>query len=470
MLLATAIAMAGSGLPAWLVLVGTSTVFAAGGLATGVLTPSLFSLLPLRLLGLLENDLLQALPLYVLVGALLNRLPLMDTLFRVALHLLRRSAAAPHLAGMALGTLLAPMNGSVGASVTMLSRAVAQRLDAQHVPAERSAALVCSASTMGVVVPPSLVLILLGDAMMRAHTEAVNATGQMVRIINTQDIFHGALLPAVALLLLFLGLTWWQNRGPAPAAAAPAPVPSRSDWALALASLACILALLGAVTLGYLYAVEGAASFGLLLMLFGAASRSLSLPVGRAILHDTLATSGALFALLVAATSYTLVLRAFGTDVWVQDFLHKLPGGAATALAVVMLMLVLSAFILDAFEIIFVIIPIAMPPLLVLLPDAVWVGVLALLVLQLSFLLPPFGYAILMVGNVLQRRLSVRQLSRALLPYLLAQAAVIAAVLAWPQLVWQAQEPAAASAPALSEQEVQQLLEQQRLDSENEKP
>ena len=466
MLLATAIAMATSGLPAWVVLVGTATLFSLGGLLTGALALPLLYALPLRLLGLLEHDLLQALPLYVLAGALLNRLPLMDILFRVALRLLHRTPAAPYLAGMGLGALLAPMNGSVGASISMLSRAVGQRLAAQGVAAERSAALVCSASTLGVVVPPSLVLILLGDAMMRAHTEAVNSTGQMVRILNTQDVFHGALGPAAALALLFGAVTWWRNRGAAPEPIGPAPAVSRKDWLLAMASVAGILALLVSVTLGYLYAVEGAATGTLVLLLGGLASGSLTRPVFKAILQDTLAISGSLFALLVAATSYTLVLRGFGTDVWMADALQHLPGGAWAATCVSLLVLLLSAFILDALEIIFVIIPITMPPLLVLVPDATWVAVLALLVLQMGFLLPPFGYAILMAGSVLRQRLSMRALSRALWPYLLVQAAVIAAVLLWPQLVWHGDN--ASTEPQLSEQEVQQLLEQQRLDSEKE--
>ncbi|APW36879.1 hypothetical protein RD110_06460 [Rhodoferax koreense] len=473
MLLATALLMAVSGLPAWTVLVGTAMAFAVGGMVLGLWPAQLFFALPLRLLGLLEHDLLQALPLYVLIGALLNRLPLTDILFRVALRLMRRTAAAPYLAGLGLGTLLAPMNGSVGASITMLSRAMGRRLGARGIPAESGAALICTASTVGVVVPPSLVLILLGDAMMRAHTEAVNTAARAALIVNTQDIFLGALRPAAAMLVLFMVATWWRHRGVSPAESAAASTatptgpasPSRADWAIAVGAVACILALLTGVTLGYLYAVEGAATGALALCGFGLATGTLTRSVGRQVLQDTLAITGALFALLMAATTYTLVLRALGTDVWIGDLLRSLPGGGSAALAAVLGMLVLSAFVLDAFEIIFVIVPIAMPPLLVLVPDAAWVAVLALLVLQMGFLLPPFGYAILMVGHLLPGRLSTRRLSRALAPYLLVQAAVIAAVWCWPALVWQPRSAAvAAEAAPLSEEEVQKLFDQQRLE------
>src|SRR6185295_8370652 len=212
MLLAVAVALLATGLPAYAVLMGVSVLFGVFGLALGGLDFGLLTALPGRIIGLLENDLLQALPLYDLMGSLLNRLPLADRLFRCGVALGGKSSAAPALATLGLGALLAPMNGSVGASVAMLSRSVAPKLDARGVPAAQSTALVCVASTLGVVIPPSLVLILLGDAMMRAHTEAANVTKAMVRIVNTQDIFRGALVPAALFLALCLIVAWAMGR------------------------------------------------------------------------------------------------------------------------------------------------------------------------------------------------------------------------------------------------------------------
>ncbi len=159
MLLAVAAVLLGTGLPAFAVLMGVSVLFGAVGLATGGLEWALLTALPSRIIGLLENDLLQALPLYVFMGALLNRLPLADRLFRCGVPLGGRSTASPALATLGLGAMLAPMNGSVGASVAMLSRSVAPKLAQRGVPAAESTALVCVASTLGVVIPPSLVLI-----------------------------------------------------------------------------------------------------------------------------------------------------------------------------------------------------------------------------------------------------------------------------------------------------------------------
>lgn len=463
MLLALAVLMITTGLPAWIVLIGVSLAFAAGGLATDLLSLPLLTALPARLIGLLEHDLLQALPLYVLMGALLNRLPLAETLFRAGCRALGGTRAAASMAGLGLGVLLAPMNGSVGASVSMLSRTVMPRLDDSGMSAERSASVVCIASTLGVVVPPSLVLILLGDAMLRAHTEAINATGVAVRVINTQDVFRGALIPATILLLLCVLVAWWQNRGKADATHITRTLTvSRRDWVVAGITTVVIAALLTSVTLGYLYAVEAAATGGMALLLFGAATRTLRMPVLRQVLRDTMALTGALFALLIGANTFTLILRAYGTDRWVAGLLGSMDGGEQTVLLVVLLTLGVCALVLDAFEMIFVVIPVVLPPLLMRVPDATWVAVLTLLILQSSFLLPPFGYAVLMVRHA--RPLISGKLTRALLPFLAAQLTVLFLVIAFPAIVYRdvpIQPPVTDTSPAGSSVDLEKLLQNQ---------
>ncbi len=464
MLAAVAVALIATGLPAWIVLIGVAVAFSAAGLFVGAFTLPILTAVPARILGLLENDLLQALPLYVLMGALLNHLPLAQTLFRATSRALQRSGAGTALAGLGLGVLLAPMNGSVGASVATLGRTVFPRLDAAGMPAEKSAALICVASTLGVVVPPSLVLILLSDAMMRAHTEALNATGAAVRIINTQDVFLGALVPAAILLAMYVVVTLGIRQRKTKIDATVAPRPAAREWATAAATAAFVAGLLIAVTLGYLYAVEAAAAGGVVLVLFGLATRTLTRSVLGEVLRDTMAVTGALFALLVGATVFTLILRAYGTDRWVADALVHLPGGAPATLAVVLASLALCALVLDAFEMIFVVIPIVMPPLLTQIGDATWVAVLTLLILQASFLTPPFGYAVLMVRNSVRRALSARGLALALAPYLAAQLAVLALTLAWPALVWHRNPSdlrSATPAASTSEDEQRRALERQ---------
>jgi len=429
-----------TGLPAAVVLVAVATLGAILGIASGTIEPATLGALSTRLINLFENDLLQALPLYVTMGLLLDRLPVADALYRTSNAILPRKPAAPLVSGMLLGALLGPMNGSVGASVLGLSRVVAPRLAAEGIPAANRQALVAVASTLGVLVPPSLVLILLSDAMLSAHTIAVTTTGRSDRVINTQDIFHAALLPGGLFLVLCLGLSWIAGRN---AAHLPAREKLRAGEALlAAVALALLILLLGGVTFGYFYAVEAAAMGAFTMLLTGLGTGRLRLEALNKLLGDAIALTGALFALLLAATTFTMVLRLLGTADLVGRIVSSIPGGDITAVAIVLALIGISAFVLDAFEIIFVIVPIVIPPLLIRVADARWVAVLVLLTLQASFLLPPFGYALMMVRGVLKEPVAFRAMLRALAPFLAAQWLLLLVVLAFPQLTHTGQSPA----------------------------
>ena len=448
-----------TGLPAAFVLITVAALGALLGVATDTIPPALLTALPNRLINLLENDLLQALPLYVTMGLLLGRLPIADALYRSGNTLLPKSPSAPLVSGMALGGLLGPMNGSVGASVLGLARVVAPRLTAEGInPATRDA-IIAVASTLGVVVPPSLVLLLLSDAMLNAHTIAVTTTGRADRVINTQDIFHAA-LPAAGIFLTACGvLAWLIGRGQPHNAKRERATPQQ--MALAAIALVALLVLLGGVAVGYFYAVEAAAMGAFTLLCAGLLTGRLRGAVLRELLHDAIAITGALFALLIAATTFTLVLRLLGTDRLVNNLVASIPGGDVVPVAVVLAVIGLCAFVLDAFEIIFVIVPIVTPPLLVRVADARWVAVLVLLTLQSSFLLPPFGYALMMVRGAVKPPAPFRPFVKALMPFLLAQWLLLLVVLMVPALVHigeNREDSARPAAGTLSPEEIDKRL------------
>ncbi|MEY4911184.1 MAG: hypothetical protein RL761_847 [Pseudomonadota bacterium] len=441
-----------TGLPVWALLIGVSSGFTMLGLLTGSLDFNTLSALPLRLVGLLENDLLQALPLYVFIGILLQRLSVADALFAVLSRW-----ANPALAVLGVGALIAPMNGSVASSAMLLSRLLAPRLE--HLNVARATALISIAATIGVVVPPSLVLILLGDAMMRAHTEETNLPGFVntaldnPNIINTQAVFNAALLPGLAVLLLWAGVAWWQSHASVTDAArvtetTTKPICETADktphqTSIALLSASVILLLLTGVFTGKLFAVEAAATGGLLLIIATLLTRALNRSQWRSVLNDTLQLSGALMALLVGATVFSLIFRLFGTDRWLTAALLSSPFSPLVTAAGVLLLVALCAWVLDAFEMIFVVIPIVAPPLIAMLGDAQQSAVLLLLVLQLSFLIPPMGYAVMIARSQSSTGwLPMRQLLPALLPFVTMQLAVLVLVFAVPQAVHQLDSPA----------------------------
>lgn len=459
MLLAVAVLVVATGLPVWALLIGVAWVSALAGWFTGIVDASVLTAVGPRIVNLLEHDLLQALPLYVFVGVLLERLAVADALFASGERLFRATGAGAPLSALAVGTLVAPMNGSVASSSALLSRLVAPRL--KHRPAPGAMALISVAATIGVVVPPSLVLILLGDAMLRAHTEASNLPGFVLngRIINTQDVLHAALPPAAIVLVLWAFAAWVQGRGAA--RESQRPLNSR-ELVLAITTTAAILFLLGGVFLGRLFAVEAAAAGGCVLAAGTVITRSLDATQWKAVLEDTLALSGALFALLVGATTFSLVFRLFGTDRWLAETVLASPFPAGTTAALVLLLVGLCACALDAFEMIFVVIPIVAPLLILQLGDAQQVAVLLLFVLQLGFLLPPLGYAVLMTrARSGLGRVGNAALLKALAPFLAAQIAVGVLVFAWPRLthLLDADVPLT-NAPAASDADIVKQMEE----------
>ena len=260
---------------------------------------------------------------------------------------------------------------------------------------------------------------------------------QLLKVMPWHWIFAMVSIPGL-LVAWLLG-----RRGPAPLQQER---PRWSEWLTAGIAAAFVVGLLAGVAAGYFYAVEAAAMGGTALLLFGLLTGGLGGGAFRAVLHDTMAVSGALFALFVAATTFTLVFRAFGSDRLLDAWVSHVPGGATGAAITVLVVFALSALVLDAFEIVFVIVPIVMPPVLTRAPDAVWISVLALLALQASFLVPPNGYAVMMARGALAEKAPVRQVTRALAPYLAAQLLVLALVVLLPSLAHLAQ-PKGADAP-----------------------
>lgn len=428
------------------------------GLALGWIDPQLLWALPLRLSGLLEHDLLQALLLYALVGATLREMGLAETWIAAVRRRLGEGSLASALAVLGFAALSAPMNGSVAASLGMLRHGAETALAAW--PRPRATALLAAASTLGLLLPPSLVLLLCGEAMMRAHTEALGQLGStagLARVMNNQDLLAAAWRPALLVLLGFALVAGLSRPHTSPAAARPR---TGLGGALPWVFSAGVLLMLLGVARGWWLAVEGAALAAALLLGHGLCSGRLR---GRmaALLSQALQTAGMLFGLLLAASSFTWLLRALGSDVWLQRELlaHSLGGPAAT-LSLALLVLLLCSLVLDAFELIFLILPLLMPVLLQQQAHAPWVAVLALLILQLGYLLPPLGYALLAArSGPGAEDLSLARLAPAVLPYTAVLILVLCAVLCWPQAL--CGPPPRLETPALDEaQALDELLRQ----------
>ncbi|MCH7341985.1 TRAP transporter large permease subunit [Pelomonas sp. CA6] len=449
--------------PVYAALIACSVWGGAAGMLLGWVEPGLVQALPIRLSGLLEHDLLQALLLYALLGAGLRELGLAQAWIAAVARRLGGGPRASALAVLGFAALSAPMNGSVAASLAMLRRGAGPALAGW--PPARASALLAAASTLGLLLPPSLVLLLCSDAMMRAHTEALGRLGAsagLARVMNNQDLLWAAWRPA-GLVLLGFALLILLRRPAARASPDPRQHAATTAWQ-PLAFTLLVLLMLAGVVQGWWLAVEAAAMSGCALLAAGIAGGALKGRL-RALLAQAMQTAGLLFGLLVGATSFTWLLRALGSDAWLQRALEASPWGPGATLALALAVLLLCGLVLDAFELIFLVLPLLMPPLLTQQPHAPWVAVLALLVLQLGYLLPPLGYALLAVRGQAADRADteapppLHALAREAAPYAAVIAMVLAAVLAWPQAL--CGPPPRLDAPTLSDEEaMQELLRQ----------
>jgi tripartite ATP-independent transporter DctM subunit len=449
------------GFPVAFTLVGTAIVMAAIGAQLGVFDFHLLSALPLRVVGLMENDLLQAVPLFLYLGVVLERTTLAADLLEGLSGLFGRRAGGIGIASFIIGALFAPMTGGVGVTVLTIGLlALPSMLNAGY-DKRLASGIVCSAGTLGTILPPSIVLILLASFMQSATVEAQLARGEIVvNPLTLDDVYLGALGPAALVLGLGIGyvalVAYFQPwRCPPSSAVLAHPPPFRSLTVRLFIPLGLIVLLLGAIITGMMYTVEAAASGAIGATLYALARRQLTLHRLAETVQSVMKLTGMVFMLLIGATTFSLVFRGFSGDLYVTHLLSSLPGGTLGPVALVMAVCFGLGFFLDALEIIFLVIPISMPPLLFLGADPVWLAVLTAINLQTSFLHPPFGFALFFMRSVAPRSISTGDIYWGVVPFICVQLIVLALVWIQPDIVtfvpaaWNG-APGAAPGPAPS--------------------
>jgi tripartite ATP-independent transporter DctM subunit len=438
---AIAFALLMLGFPVAFTLVGTAILMAALGSLLGVFDFHLLSALPLRVIGLMENDLLQAVPLFLYLGVVLERSTLAADLLEGMGGLFGARAGGIGIASIIIGALFAPMTGAVGATVLTIGLLALPSMLGAGYDKRLASGIVCSAGTLGTILPPSIVLILLASFMQSATVEAQLARGEtVVNPLTIENLYLGAFGPGV--LVLGLGVAYValvayfrpERCPPAPAVLAHPPSFGALIFRL-FVPLALIVALLGAIITGMMYTVEAAATGAIGATLYALARRQLTLRRLAETVQSVMKLTAMVFMLLIGATTFSLVFRGFSGDVYVTHLLSSLPGGTVGPVAVVMAVCFGLGFFLDALEIIFLVVPIAMPPLLFLGADPVWLAVLTAINLQTSFLHPPFGFALFFMRSVAPKSISTGDIYWGAVPFIFVQLIVLALVWAQPAMV-----------------------------------
>jgi len=410
------------GYPVAFTLGGVAMVFGYVGLGL-----DFFNLLPLRLWGIMTNFTLLAVPLFVFMGVTLERSGLAEDLLETMALLFGGIRGGMAVSVVVVGALLAASTGIVGATVVTMGLLALPTMLKRNYQPELATGVISSAGTLGQIIPPSIILVLLGDIMN----------------VSVGDLFIAAVIPGVALVLMYM--LWIVIVAAARPGLAPA-IPTEERAAISRGQLAgrvvkalippalLIVAVLGSIFFGISSPTESAAMGGMGAIALTAANGRLSLGVLIETMRSTTRLTCMIFIIFVGATTFGLVFRGLGGDEIVREFIERVPYGANGALVMVMGVLFALGFFLDFIEITFIVIPIIAPIMADLGFDPIWFAILVAMNLQTSFLTPPFGFSLFYLKGVAPPSITTGHLYRGIIPFVIIQLAALAMLIAFPDV------------------------------------
>ena len=411
-----------AGYPIAFTIGGTALVFGLYGFGM-----DFFNLLPLRVWGIMTNFTLIAVTLFVFMGATLERSRLAEDLLETMGLVLGRLPGGLAISVVVVGTLLAASTGIVGATVTTMGLIALPTMLRRNYDQGLASGVICASGTLGQIIPPSIVLVLVGDILG----------------VPVGDLFLGSLIPGVSLAAMYviylLGVSFFR-----PQAAPPIPPEERASISLRelliriskvlVPPLFLMIAVLGSIFFGIAAPTEAAAmgaSGALLLSIF---SGRFSLKMLREVMETTTRLTSMVFIILVGATAFGLAFRGLGGDALIHDVVDQLALPNWAIFACIMGVVFLLGFFLDYIEIAFIHLPVIAPILSAMGFDPLWYGVLLGINLQTSFLTPPFGFALFYFRGVAPSRVTTGQIYRGIIPFVIIQIIGLMLVAFYPEV------------------------------------
>jgi tripartite ATP-independent transporter DctM subunit len=434
------------GFPVALTLGGTALLFAFIGDQLGLFNMGMLGVLPLRILGVMKAETLVAVPLFIFMGVMLEKSEIASNLLQSMGRMFGELRGGLGLSVVFVGALLAASTGIVGATVvTMGLISLPAMLRANYQP-PLAAGIICASGTLGQIIPPSIVLVLLGDIMQGVNEQAAELKGILVpEPVTAIDLFAGALFPG--LILVFLYASWVVLMAVFRPNSCPSLVGNETLYerdrdgteqgmlAIILPPLALIVAVLGSILTGLATPTESAAVGAVGATLLALRSGKLSYKIVRDVSRSTTMVTSMVFVILIGASMFSLVFRGFGGDTYVEHILNNLPGGAVGAMLIVMAIIFLLGFFLDFLEIIFVVVPIVGPTLIAMGYSPLWLGVMIAINLQTSFLTPPFGFSLFYLRGVAPDEVRTIDIYKGVVPFIVIQLLTLSLLSMFPGIV-----------------------------------
>ena len=431
-----------AGYPVAFTLAGTAILFAVIGLLTGNFEVGYLSALPSRLFGIMTNETLIAVPLFIFMGITLERAKIAEDLLETLSSLFGSYRGGLGLAVILVGMLLAASTGIVGATVvTMGLLSLPTMLKRGYDPA-LSTGVISASGTLGQIIPPSIVLVLLGDVLSSAYQQSQLEQGIFsTKTVSVGDLFAGAVIPGVLLVgcymlyLIVLSFAKPETMPRGEKSTAQGFMLVKKVFLVLLPPLFLIVAVLGSIIAGVATITEAAGVGAVGALCLALLKKELSWAKTKEVMQGTAKLTSMVFLILIGASVFSLVFRGYEGDELVQSFLLSVPGGVVGVLIVVMLAMFLLGFVLDFIEITFVVVPIVAPAILALGVDPIWLGIMIAVNLQTSFLTPPFGFALFYLRGVAPPEVATKSIYKGVLPFVCIQLLMLLLLALFPELV-----------------------------------
>ena len=423
------------GYPVAFTLAGTSILFALLGIIFGFFDANLFKTLPMRIFGIMNNQTLLAVPLFVFMGVVLERSGIASKMLRDMAIVFKNTNSGLSISIIVVGALLAASTGIVGATVVTMGLMSLPAMLKQGYDKDFASGLVASTGTLGQIIPPSIALVLLGDVMSNAYQRAQNNLGVFSQeTVSVGDLFVGAVIPGLMIVIGYLIYTILINRKKEFVVTEETAGEANVIKTL-LPPATLIFVVLGSIISGIATPTEAAGVGALGALIIAVINGNANLELIKATSYKAATVTTMIFSILIGASIFSLIFRGVGGDLLVDQIFEMMPGGKYTALFFILFAIFLFGFILDFIEICYVIIPLVAPPLLMMGFDPVWLGILMAINLQTSFLTPPFGFSLFYLRGVADASIKTTDIYRGVIPFIIIQILVLLFVIVFPFVI-----------------------------------